>query len=50
MKTYFCVILILGALSYLIEIFTQLKLCLATTTQNFNWVKITHICLILNQT
>ena len=27
-----------------------MKLCLATTTHNFMWVKITHICLISNQT
>ena len=26
-------------------IFTQLKLCLAIAIHNFNWVKITHICL-----
>ena len=26
------------------KIFTYLKLCLATATHNFKWVKITHIC------
>ena len=26
------------------------KLCLATATHNFKWVKITHICLIWKQT
>ena len=30
--------------------FTDLKLGLATMTQNFKWVKITHICLIWDQT
>ena len=28
--------------SFLIYFFTQLKLCLATATHNFNWVKIIH--------
>ena len=27
-------------------IFVHLKLCLATATHNFKWLKITHICLI----
>ena len=27
---------------------THLKLCLATATHNFKWVKITYICLICN--
>ena len=36
-------------LCYLILIFTYLKLCPATVTHNFNWVKITHICLILDK-
>ena len=31
------------SLSYLIEIFTHFKLCLATAIDNFKWVKITHI-------
>ena len=31
---------------YLISIFTHLKLCLASATHNFKWVKITHVCLI----
>ena len=26
--------------------FTHLKLCLATAKHNFNWVEITHVCLI----
>ena len=30
-------------------IFTHLKLCLATAIHNFKWVKISHICLILDQ-
>ena len=30
----------------LIIFFTYLKLCLATATHNFKWLKITHICLI----
>ena len=29
---------------------THLKLCLATATDNFKWVKMTHICLIWDQT
>ena len=32
--------------SYIIYIFTNLKLCLATATHNFKWVNITHICWI----
>ena len=35
--------------SYLISIFTHLKLCLATAIHNFKWVKITHIFLIWDQ-
>ena len=31
-------------------IFTNLKLCLATASHNFKWVKIAHICLIWDQT
>ena len=31
-------------------IFTHFKLCLATATHNFKWVKITHICLIGDRT
>ena len=31
-------------LSYLIKIFTHLKLCIATATHNFKWLKITHVC------
>ena len=27
-------------------IFTHLKLCLATATNNLKWVKTTHICLL----
>ena len=30
--------------------FTQSKLCLATATHNFVWVKTTEICLIRDQT
>ena len=37
-------------MSYRIYIFTHLKLCLATGTHNFKWVKITHVCLIWDQT
>ena len=29
-----------------LDIFTQLKLCLATATHNFTWVKFTNISLI----
>ena len=29
---------------------THLKLCLATATHNFKWLKITQICLIWDQT
>ena len=32
------------------EIFTHLKLCLATAIHNFKWVKIYHSCLIWDQT
>ena len=32
-----------------IDIFSHLKLCLATATHNFKWLKITHICLICAQ-
>ena len=32
--------------SYFSPIFIHLKLCLATATHNFKWVKITHICLV----
>ena len=32
------------------RIFTHLKLCLATATHNFKWVKITHICLVWEHT
>ena len=39
--------LTLALLRKFIEIFTHLKLCLATAIHNFNWVKITHICLVL---
>ena len=42
--------LIIYPLSYLILIFTYLKLCLTTATHNFKWVKITHMCLIWDQT
>ena len=28
------------------KFFTHLKLCIATATHNFKWVRITHICLI----
>ena len=31
-------------------IFTHLKLCLATATHNFKWVKITQIGLVWDQT
>ena len=30
--------------------FLNLKLCLASATHNFKWVKIAHICLIWDQT
>ena len=30
--------------------FIHLKLCLATGIHNFKWVKITHICLIWDDT
>ena len=33
-----------------IEILTHLKLCLATATHNFKWVKIIHIYLLWNET
>ena len=33
---------------YSIKIFTHYKLCIATATHNFKWVKITHICVIWN--
>ena len=42
-------VLTLEALNQIIRIFTLLQLCLATTTHNFKWVKITHICLIWDQ-
>ena len=38
------------ASKYLIAIFPHLKVCLATATHTFKWVKITEICLILDQT
>ena len=34
----------------IIKIFTHLKLCLAAASHNFKWLKITHICLISEQT
>ena len=37
------------ALSYLISIFAHLKLCLAAANHNFKWAKITHNCLIWDQ-
>ena len=38
--TFLCfVMLTLAVLSYIIKHFTHLKLCLATTTNNFKWVK-----------
>ena len=37
-----------GTISYLI--FTIIKLCLANATNNFKWLKITHICVISDQT
>ena len=40
----------LKELNYTIQIFTHLKLCLATATHNFKWMKITDICLIWDQT
>ena len=42
--------LTLSLLRYLTQIFTHLKLCLATATHNFKWVKKIHICLIWDQT
>ena len=41
---------LLYRLSYLFKISAHLKLCTATTTQNFKWVKIIHICLIWEET
>ena len=38
--------LTLKGLAYRIKIFKHLKLCLATATQNFKWVKCNYICLI----
>ena len=35
---------------YKIKMFTHSKSCLATTTHNFKWVKITDICLIWDRT
>ena len=35
--------------SYPIQIFTHLKLCVATVTSNFKWVKINDIYLIWNK-
>ena len=43
-------ILTIYPLCSLIEIFTHLKLCLATATHNFKWVKIINICLIWDKT
>ena len=37
-------------LNKLIEIFNHLMLCLATASHNIKWLKITHICLIWDQT
>ena len=37
-------------LIYLILIFTHLKLCLATATHNFKWMKVTQSGLIWDQT
>ena len=39
-----CISLYPATLIYLI--FNHLKLCLATATHNFKWMKITDICLI----
>ena len=35
-------------LNWIIEIFTSLKLCLATATHSFKWLEITDICSILH--
>ena len=32
-----------------IYFFIHLKLCLTNATQNFKWLKISHICLICSQ-
>ena len=45
----YVVSLTLYLLSYLILIFTHLKLLFADATNNFKWVKMTHICVILDQ-
>ena len=37
------------ALNYRIDNFTHLKLCFATATHNFKWVKMTDICLMWDQ-
>ena len=38
------------ASGYPIKLFSHLKLCLATATHNFEWVKIIHIRLICDKT
>ena len=43
-------VLTLILLRQCILIFTHLKLCLATATHNFKWVKITHIVFSWDQT
>ena len=44
------VVLTLQALNLIVEIFTHLKLCLATATHDLDCVKITHIFLIWDST
>ena len=42
-QTDLTITITLVALSYIIWIFTHLKLCLATAIHNFKWVEITDI-------
>ena len=43
-------VLTLILLGKFILIFNHLRLCLATAIHNLKWLKITHICLIWDQT
>ena len=43
-------VLLLILLSYFILFVNNLRLCLATAIRNLKWLKITHICLIWDQT
>ena len=47
---FFLTYLTIYPLRYLILISTHLKLCLAIATHNFKWLKITHNCLIWDET